>query len=70
MSSFIQDLQKGAGEIKKTGQTNIVISGEFVAAGKNSFLLHGHKGTGYYIITSVTVNQVFLLKKGKTNDET
>ena len=41
MSSFIQDLQKGAGEIKKTGQTNIVISGEFVAAGKNSFLLHG-----------------------------
>ena len=69
MSSFIQDLQKGAGEIKKTGQTNIVISGEFVAAGKNSFLLHGQKGTGYYI-TSVTVNQVFLLKKGKTNDET
>ena len=70
MSSFIQDLQKGAGEIKKTGQTNIVISGEFVAAGKNSFLLHGQNGTGYYIITSVTVNQVFLLKKGKTNDET
>lgn len=65
MSSFIQDLQKGAGEIKKTGQTNIVIFRGICYGGKEFLSFTWTKGNWLLYNNFSYCKSGFFVKKRK-----